>query len=534
MFGDLSTRLAARPVASRTGERMRYLLVFLGLLTVPLTAGCQGESAESPPTTAYAGRLLAAGNHNNLYVLVTGAVGGIDGFRFWQRDATGLWHACDPGRGRPAALAAWREQLFVFFPSGRWGRFGMGRPVIEPAPVAAWTPAAACEDGLAADAFGYTGAGDPVLLRFADGRWSDRPEMVAGIERDQVVDPQLVRFRDRLLLVWREEVQDFPGSGAPFRIRFLIRSRDGQWAGPLASRLRVASAAHVAAAGETLICLYGKPADPEQADPWFLATYATADEDWHESGPVEGLPSGGPVALARCGDTFLVVTLEDDGPAVARLDVAARRLEPFTPVTAGSAPAASQPWTFLAMMGGMALVILWLAARRARFQAAMAQQAPARTGPPPAPLLRRGAAVAVDYLIVLGSTAVVVSFVAPTLTGAVEQMMAGSTVEMRPILILEGVRLGVMIIYFTLAEGLVGRTLGKAMLGLDVRTDRGTRPAFWQAAVRNLLRPIDELPTLYLLGLALIVSDARGQRLGDRVARTRVVRALATPPERAD
>jgi len=84
-----------------------------------------------------------------------------------------------------------------------------------------------------------------------------------------------------------------------------------------------------------------------------------------------------------------------------------------------------------------------------------------------------------------------------------------------------------MVAYFTLAEGLWSRTLGKALLGIEVRSLQGDPVAFWQAAVRSVLRPIDELPTLYLLGLALVVSGPRPQRLGDRVARTLVVRTAA-------
>jgi len=38
--------------------------------------------------------------------------------------------------------------------------------------------------------------------------------------------------------------------------------------------------------------------------------------------------------------------------------------------------------------------------------------------------------------------------------------------------------------------------------------------------VRNLLRLIDGLPTLNILGIILIISSAEGQRFGDRIAKT--------------
>ncbi len=320
---------------------MRCLLV-LGGVVAALAAGCQpdgGAGGDEAP------RLLAAGNQNNLYVLMTVPVDGQPGFRYWQRDAAGCWHACGVGRVAPAAVAAWREHLLVFFPSGRWGRFGLGRPVIEPAPAPAWNPVAACEDGLAADAFGFTGAGDAVLLRYEDGRWSPEPQRVSGIERHSVLDPQLVRYRGRLFIVWREAVADFPGAGSPFRLRFLIADADGKRQGPLSSHLRVASEAHVAAAGETMVCLFRKPAPSGQDEPWCLATYATADEDWHEVGPIEGTMPEGPIALARAGEQFMVAAVRGGRPVAARLDVSTRRLGPFTPVEVGCADArpASEP-----------------------------------------------------------------------------------------------------------------------------------------------------------------------------------------------
>ena len=508
---------------------MRYAFL-LCMLAAILVTGCHPDGADTP---AGPPRVLAAGNRNNLYVLITGRVGGAEGFRFWQRDAAGLWHAGETGRGTPAAVAAWREHLLIFFPSGRWGRFGLDRPTIHPAPAPAWLPAAACEDGLGADAFGTMTTGDAALLRYADGRWSAEPEIVVGVERDRVLDPQLVRFGGRLFIVWREEVQDFPGSGAPYRLRFAIRDAEGKWQRPLSSRLRVASAAHVAANGRSMICLYRKPGPGEPTATWFLATYATADEDWHEAGPVEGAAPAGPLSLAAAGEAFVVAVGEGGRPAVARLDLPTRRLEPFTPVPvqgAADRPAGPYSWVFLVAMGGLAFLMVLLARRGARMQTVMPQQAETQAGHPPAPIWRRALAVAIDYLLVLGSAAMVVSTAAPPLTQAMERMMAGGQMEWRPLLILEGIRIGVMVAYFTLAEGLWSRTLGKALLGIEVRSLQGDTVTFWQAAVRSVLRPIDELPTLYILGLALIVSGPRPQRLGDRVARTLVVRTVAERP----
>ena len=511
---------------------MRHRLPPLIGLAAALLAGCQPPD---PGATADSPQVLAAGNRNNLYVLVTAPVAGAEGFRFWQRDAAGLWHTGEPARGTPAAVAAWREHLLVFFPSGRWGRFGLDRPRVHPSPVPAWTPVAAGEDGLAAHALGTMATGDVALLRYADGAWSAEPEIVPGVESDRLLDPDLVRFDGRLFVVWREEVQDFSGAVAPYRLRFAIRGADGAWQRPLSSRLRVSSPAHVAADEREMVCLYRKPAEAGPSASWFLATYATADEDWHEAGPVEGTEGVESLALAGAGGEFVVAMPDGRRPTVARLDLAARALADPVPVPqrpVGERPEEPVSWAALALMAGMTFVLVLLALRSARRQAAAApEKAGTETGPAAAPIWRRGLAVAVDYILIAGTAGMIVSAVAPSVNEAMdrvlEQLVTGARVawDWRPVAILLAVRFSVLMVYFTLAEGLTGRTLGKAICGIEVRSVHGDRIGLWQAAVRNVLRPIDELPMLYLLGLLLIVRGPRPQRLGDRAAGTLVVRA---------
>ncbi len=511
---------------------MRHRLLPLIALAAAIFAGCQprgpGDPAEPP-------RVLAAGNRNNLYVLVTAPVGGAEGFRFWQRDAAGLWHTGEPARGTAAAVAAWREHLLVFFPSGRWGRFGLDRPRVHPSPVPAWTPVAACEDDLAADALGTMATGDAALLRYVDGGWSAEPEIVPGVEADRLLDPHLVRYDGRLFVVWREEVQDFSGAVPPYRLRFAIRDADGAWQRPLSSRLRVASSAHVAADEREMVCLYRKPAEDGPSAAWFVATYATADEDWHEAGPVEGTEGLESLALAAAGGEFVVAMLEERRPSVARLDLTERTLAGPVPVPqwqAGRPREEPVSWTALAMMAGMTFVLVLLALRSARRRETVPpEKAGTETGQAPAPIWRRGLAVAVDYILIAGAAGMIVSAVAPSVNEAMdrilEQLLTGTRVawDWRPVAILLAVRFSVLMAYFTLAEGLAGRTIGKALCGIEVRFVDGGRIGLWQAAVRNVLRPIDELPMLYLLGLLLIVRGPRPQRLGDRAAGTLVVRA---------
>ena len=81
--------------------------------------------------------------------------------------------------------------------------------------------------------------------------------------------------------------------------------------------------------------------------------------------------------------------------------------------------------------------------------------------------------------------------------------------------------------YFTICEGVTGQTLGKRMLGIRVVSETGAAAGLGQAATRNLLRLVDALPVLYIVGLVSIFATGRGrrQRVGDLAARTRVVTA---------
>jgi len=75
-----------------------------------------------------------------------------------------------------------------------------------------------------------------------------------------------------------------------------------------------------------------------------------------------------------------------------------------------------------------------------------------------------------------------------------------------------------------------GQTLGKRILCLRVVDARGLRLSFSQIALRNLLRFIDRLPLLYLVGGVAALANRHGQRLGDLAAGTLVI---WEPPEPA-
>ena len=78
--------------------------------------------------------------------------------------------------------------------------------------------------------------------------------------------------------------------------------------------------------------------------------------------------------------------------------------------------------------------------------------------------------------------------------------------------------------YFVLLEWLAGATLGKLAVHTRVIAGSGGKPGFTKSLVRNLLRVVDSLPALNIVGLVLIVRSSERARFGDRIAGTRVIR----------
>jgi len=68
-----------------------------------------------------------------------------------------------------------------------------------------------------------------------------------------------------------------------------------------------------------------------------------------------------------------------------------------------------------------------------------------------------------------------------------------------------------------------GQTLGKRLLRLRVSDVHGLQLQFSQVVIRNLLRFVDSLPALYLVGGVACLINRYSQRLGDFAANTIVV-----------
>jgi uncharacterized RDD family membrane protein YckC len=69
-----------------------------------------------------------------------------------------------------------------------------------------------------------------------------------------------------------------------------------------------------------------------------------------------------------------------------------------------------------------------------------------------------------------------------------------------------------------------GQTVGKRALGLRVLQENGVRIDFYRAVLRNLIRPFDSLIVLYMVGGVAALFSKSGQRFGDMLAGTIVVR----------
>lgn len=75
--------------------------------------------------------------------------------------------------------------------------------------------------------------------------------------------------------------------------------------------------------------------------------------------------------------------------------------------------------------------------------------------------------------------------------------------------------------YFAICEWRWGQTIGKNATGIEVRAiDRSPRLTYGQASIRNLLRLAD----FFVVGEVMIAAGARKQRLGDKAAKTVVLR----------
>lgn len=78
-------------------------------------------------------------------------------------------------------------------------------------------------------------------------------------------------------------------------------------------------------------------------------------------------------------------------------------------------------------------------------------------------------------------------------------------------------------LYYILLEAFLGGTLGKMVIGIRVRMEDGSPCTMGSSVIRNLMRIIDGL-FFYLVGAIFVWTSPSKQRLGDRLAKTVVVK----------
>jgi len=82
------------------------------------------------------------------------------------------------------------------------------------------------------------------------------------------------------------------------------------------------------------------------------------------------------------------------------------------------------------------------------------------------------------------------------------------------------------VVYYTYLEATRGQTFGKRALGLRVvSVATGRPPDVGHALIRNIVRIVDWLPVLYVVGFLFALVTPRKQRLGDILANTVVIQA---------
>jgi uncharacterized RDD family membrane protein YckC len=114
---------------------------------------------------------------------------------------------------------------------------------------------------------------------------------------------------------------------------------------------------------------------------------------------------------------------------------------------------------------------------------------------------------AVTMSIILILPASIISYTMAWVGGAV-----------RGIAVVWAVALSLLILGLLLRDGYRGRSIGKQMLGLRVKTPRGEGCGYGRSLLRNL--PLI-VPIWNLLEAGLVIAGRR--RLGDRIARTNVI-----------
>ncbi|MBN1896277.1 MAG: RDD family protein [Candidatus Aenigmarchaeota archaeon] len=144
-----------------------------------------------------------------------------------------------------------------------------------------------------------------------------------------------------------------------------------------------------------------------------------------------------------------------------------------------------------------------------------------------ADVINRIVAVVIDSVILavvmfvlslpLGAQAMMMSAFDVTNPLAATQMAASS-------MLLSILSLLIGLGYFVYFEGTTGQTIGKKIVNIKVVREDGKPMTYMDALLRTILRVVDGI-ALYLIGLIVVLSSEKNQRIGDMAAKTIVVKA---------
>jgi uncharacterized RDD family membrane protein YckC len=147
-------------------------------------------------------------------------------------------------------------------------------------------------------------------------------------------------------------------------------------------------------------------------------------------------------------------------------------------------------------------------------------EATAAPGPALAAMGDRFLAVVLDAVLGAAIFAVTGMAIARRGGGLTEN---GFSLQGAPALLAMGLTALAGFLYYWLGEGLFGATLGKGIVGISVERKGGGACGLMASLIRNLFRLIDGIG-VYLVGFLVALLSGSRQRIGDRVARTIVVR----------
>ena len=133
----------------------------------------------------------------------------------------------------------------------------------------------------------------------------------------------------------------------------------------------------------------------------------------------------------------------------------------------------------------------------------------------------RGVAIGIDTVvwIALLFGAILITGV---FTGQLESGAQGlnANLEGGPASLALGLWIVLALSYHTILEWLFGKTIGKKLVNIRVTDSNGGTPTLLASLIRNVVRLIDWIPGLYLIGVVGMIVSGRQQRLGDKLAGT--------------